>query len=235
MAVNLFGNIDGRSYTPPTIDLFETARRQSAELDTICETEFGKSNPPVKLEISREGLRALHGSKLKGSMDINEMTEEIKYISRHQPIESFTNRFSRVMPDTYLQLKNSGTAVAEEKGLVLMNSFRDICDEIVSGYAEGNRIRYKEDDTVENGFVRISREEELSILFNEFSAFVENRFGKQHQENALRVAEQTNHIQKTNQRFGIGTSQFFEPLQIPANFVEELLANAKSYIASNTF
>lgn len=41
--------------------------------------------------ISEEGLRALHGSKMKGSVDIQRQMEEMRYISEHQPVESFTN------------------------------------------------------------------------------------------------------------------------------------------------
>lgn len=230
MAVNLFGNINGRSYNPPTVDLFEMAHKQNSQFINISENKFGKESMPIKVEISQEGLRALHGSKLKGSMDIDEVTNEIKYLFEHQPIESFTNRFSQITPNEYLQLKGSGTSIAEEKRDALMSSFRNICDEIVSGYEKGNRIRYMEDDTAEEGFVKISIAEELSILLEEFSLFVENRFGKQHQEDAKKLAEATNDIQKTKQRLGVGTNQFYEPMQIPTGFVEKMIADAKSYI-----
>lgn len=106
-----------------------------------------------------------------------------------------------------------------------MDNFRDICDEIVSGYAQGNRTRYKEATTSENGFVKITKEEELSILLEEFSMFVKNRFGKQHQEDAIKVAEQTNDFPETK--------QYYEPLQIPADFVEKLLKGARQYIEYN--
>ena len=189
--------------------------------------------PAVKLDISEEGLWALHGSKLEGSYNLNEVLDERKFMIEHQPIESFTNRFSRIKPNDYLQLKGSGTSIAEQKGKTLMDNFRDICDEIVSGYAQGNRIRYMEDTTSEDGFVKITKEEELSILLDEFSAFVKNRFGKQHQEDAIRVAEQTNDIQKIRQELGVGTKEYYEPLQIPVGFAEKLVEDARQYIEYN--
>ena len=139
MAVNLFGNIDGRSYNPPSIDLFEMARKQNNQLVCNNELSFSKENMPVKIEISQEGLRALHGSKLNGSINIVDVTNEIKFISEHQPIESFSNRFAKIVSNDYLQLKGSGTSATEEKGNLLLDSFRNICDEIVLGYKEGNR------------------------------------------------------------------------------------------------
>lgn len=230
MAVNLFGNINGRSYNPVTVDLFEMARKEKDSLVGINKLEGVRADTSVKFEISQEGLRALHGSKLNGSMNIDDVTNEIKYISEHQPIESFTSRFSQAMPNVYLQLKGSGTSAAEENGNSLLSSFRNICDEIVSGYEEGNRIRYIEDDTSEDGFIKISKSEELSILLEEFSLFVENRFGKQHQEEAQKLADATNDIQNTKQKLGIGTNEYYEPMQIPTGFIENLLKNAKQYI-----
>ncbi len=134
------------------------------------------------------------------------------------------------MPDDYLQLKGSGTSIAEEKGNSLLSSFRNICDEIVSGYAEGNRVRYIVDDTSEDGYAKISKEQELSILLEEFSAFVENRFGKQHQEAAIKLAEATNDIQNTKQGLGVKANEYYESIQIPAGFVEKLLQEAKQYM-----
>lgn len=230
MAVNLFGNIDGRSYNPPSIDLFEMARKQNNQLVCNNELSFSKENMPVKIEISQEGLRALHGSKLNGSINIVDVTNEIKFISEHQPIESFSNRFAKIVSNDYLQLKGSGTSATEEKGNLLLNSFRNICDEIVLGYKEGNRIRYIEDVTSGDGFVKISKSEELSILLEEFSLFIENRFGNRHQEEAKKLAEATNDIWNKKQKLGVGTNEYYEPIQIPAGFVERLLNEARKYI-----
>ena len=51
--------------------------------------------PAVKVNISAEGLRALHGTKLPGSIDIKAEQERMRYASEHQPVESFRSRLAR--------------------------------------------------------------------------------------------------------------------------------------------
>ena len=80
MAINLYGNVSG-TYQKPNIDLFEMARKQNNQPVKFCDTEAGKNLPAIKVNISEEGLRALHGSKMKGSVDIQKQMEEMQYIS----------------------------------------------------------------------------------------------------------------------------------------------------------
>mgnify|MGYP000260276091 CR=1 FL=1 len=108
MAINLYGNVSG-TYQKPNIDLFEMARKQNNQPVKFCDTEAGKNLPAIKVNISEEGLRALHGSKMKGSVDIQKQMEEMQYISEHQPVESFTNRLSRVMQNSYVQFSESNS------------------------------------------------------------------------------------------------------------------------------
>ena len=79
MAINLYGNVSG-TYQKPNIDLFEMARKQNNQPVKFCDTEAGKNLPAIKVNISEEGLRALHGSKMKGSVDIQKQMEEMQYI-----------------------------------------------------------------------------------------------------------------------------------------------------------
>lgn len=102
MAVHLYGNVNG-TYQKPNIDLFEMAKKQNNQPIRFCDTEAGRNVPAIKVNISEEGLRALHGSKMNGSVDIQKQMEEMQYISEHQPVESFTNRLSRVMQDSFVQ------------------------------------------------------------------------------------------------------------------------------------
>ena len=75
MAINLYGNVSG-TYQKPNIDLFEMARKQNNQPVKFCDTEAGKNLPAIKVNISEEGLRALHGSKMKGSVDIQKQMEK---------------------------------------------------------------------------------------------------------------------------------------------------------------
>ena len=225
-------NVNG-TYQKPNIDLFEMAKQQNNQPARFCDTEAGKNIPAIKVNISEEGLRALHGSKMKGSVDIQKQTEELKYISEHQPVESFTNRLSRVMQNSFVQFieDNSDKKLTiEKKGEILLEEFRGICDEITSGYEEGNRVRFISDDSTEDGYRKLSKEDELSILLSEFSDFVELRFGKEHQERSIKEANALNDMQKIKQQLGYGDVKYYEPEYIPDGFVESLIKNANQYV-----
>ena len=234
MAIHLYGNVNG-TYQKPNIDLFEMARKQNNQPVKFCDTEAGKNVPAIKVNISEEGLRALHGSKMKGSVDIQKQMEEMQYISEHQPVESFTNRLSRVMQDSFVQFTEDNSdekLTIQKKGEILLEEFRGICDEITSGYNEGDRVRFIADATTEDGYRRLSKDDELSILLSEFGEFVEGRFGKEHQEQSIKVAKAVNELQKVKQELGYGDIQHYEPEYIPDNFVEDLLKAASQYVNS---
>ena len=232
MAINLYGNVNG-TYQKPNIDLFEMAWKQNNQPVKFCDTEAGKNLPVIKLDISEDGLRALHGSKMNGSVDIHKQMEEMQYISEHQPVENFTNRLSRVMSNSYVQLSESNAdekLTIQKKADILLGEFKSICDEINSGYDGGTRVRFIEDSTTTDGFRKLSKDEELSILLNEFSHFVEGRFGKAHQEESEKVAKIVNDLQRVKQEMGIGDIRYYEPEYIPSDFVEKLLKAASEYI-----
>ena len=234
MAVHLYGNVNG-TYQKPNIDLFEMAKKQNNQPIRFCDTEAGRNVPTIKVNISEEGLRALHGSKMNGSVDIQKQMEEMRYISEHQPVESFTNRLSRVMQNGYVQLTESDSdekLTIQKKADILLEEFRGICDEITSGYKEGDRVRFIADATTEDGYRRLSKDDELSILLSEFGEFVEGRFGKEHQEQSIKVAKAVNELQKVKQELGYGDIQHYEPEYIPDNFVEDLLKAASQYVNS---
>jgi len=210
------------------------AKKQNNQTVKFCDTEAGKNVPALKVNISEEGLRALHASKMKGSVDIQKQMEEMRYISEHQPVESFSNRLSRVMQNSYEQFiedNSDENLIIEKKAEILLEEFRGICDEITFGYDEGNRVRFIEDSTTEDGYRKLSKDDELSILLREFSDFVEGRFGKEHQEQSMKVAKVVNDFQKVKQELGYGDIHYYEPECIPDNFVEDLLKAANQYVA----
>lgn len=69
----------------------------------------------------------------------------------------------------------------QEKTDALVKGFESLYDEIKTGYAEGTRVRFVEDDTSEDGFRRISMNEEVGILKDEFEKFLHGRFGEEQQ------------------------------------------------------
>ena len=168
MPINLYGNING-TYQPPQINLLDSVKPQNSPV-RYNETEVGKNNPVVKVNISKEGLRALHGSKLPGSVDIKAEQERIRFASDHQPTESYYTRMSREMNNALEQKRaeNNGNLTIEDRENAIMNSFKSIADEIVSGYDNGTRIRFVEDSDSEDGYRRLTKEDELEILQKEF-------------------------------------------------------------------
>ena len=68
-----------------------------------------------------------------------------------------------------------------DKENALMNSFKSIADEIVSGYEDESRIRFIQDAASDDGYSRLSKTDELMLLKQEFEDFVESRFGIKHQ------------------------------------------------------
>ena len=202
MAAYLYGNVYG-TYQRPDINLFEMAKTENVKMTRFCDAEAGKAMPVLKVNISKEGLRALHGSQLKGGIDVKKAEEELRYISEHQPVESFTNRLSRALQNSYLQSSDNGTdkqISIHEKAEILQNEFENICDEIVTGHDDGNRVRFIADETSEDGYRKLVKADELSILLNEFEEFVEKRFCKQNREESISVAQ--NLLKAANQYIG---------------------------------
>lgn len=231
MVVNLFGNIND-IYQKQNIDLLEMAKKQNRQPVQFCDREVGMNTPVIKIDISEEGLRALHGSELKGATDLEKMREEICFISKHQPIESFTNRFSRVLRNSYLQISGQNSDVEnliQEKADAILGEYESIYDEIVSGYEDGSRVRFIEDTTSADGYRELTKDDELSILLSEFGEIVEKRFGKQHQEESVKVAAIVNDLQKVKQEVGRGDIRYYEPEYIPDGFAEKLMKAASEY------
>ena len=245
MPVNLFGNING-TYQPPQINVFELAKQQNNKPVRFNETELGKNNPVVKVNISKEGLMALHGSKLPGSIDIKTEQERMRYASEHQPTESYYYRMAREMNSTLEQKRteNNGNLTIEDRENALMSSFKTIADdgkvyglytdedEIVQGYDSGTRVRFIEDPTSEDGYRRLTKEDELEILQKEFDDIAESKFSKRQQEAAEEIAKSLESLQKILEKRGKGSVREYYPIKIPDDFLEKLLLKSRKHIAN---
>ncbi len=234
MAVNMFGNING-TYQPPQINVFDLAKEQNNTPIRFRDTEAGKDMPAVTVNISSEGLRALHGTKFPGSIDIKAEQEKLRYTSEHQPVESFRSRLSREFQQGTEQLRADnpyGKVSMEDKEEILMKSFQDIADEIVAGHDNGTRVRFVEDPDSEDGYRRLSKDDELSILQQDFEELAEARFGKKQQEAAVMVTKQLEELHKVLERSGKSfKQQEYQPERIPDDFLERILERARMHIA----
>lgn len=232
MGMNIVGNVNG-SYKAPQIDLFEIAKTRGIEQTPVkTVASLLKNDAPIKVNISKEGLQALRGSELLGSTDLDSRIKQMEYISEHQPIESFSNRMSRELQESYAGLDYENRPSIEDKGNTVLNSFKRIADEIISGYEDGSRVRFVEDSHSADGYRRLTMNEELAILKEDFDDFVESRFGKEHQEQSAKAASAINDIQKIKDKYGLGNVVVYEPERIPEKFVENLIIAGNRYLES---
>ena len=234
MSIALYGNINGQSYRPPTINLLDSSKSQKNEQVTV--SNAFPDTPAVEVNISEEGLKALHGSKLPGSADPFETAAQIAYMSEHQPIESYESKFSQMIPSSY-EMNERGESVYvhhtnEEKVAALSEGFKSLVDEINKGYDEGTRVRYVEDSTSEDGFRKLTREEELDILQQEFDEFVDSRFGKERAAEDAKIKESLDALQELKKSLGRETKEYkLEALSDEE--AEGLKAKMRSYIGEN--
>ena len=210
MGIALYGNINGYTYRPPQLNLLDSAKSQNSNPTTVSSAY--PDMPAVEVNISDEGLKALHGSKLPGSADPFETAERIAYMSEHQPIESYESKFSQMIPSSY-EMNERGEAVYvhhtnEEKIAALSEGFKSLVDEINKGYDEGTRVRYVEDPTSEDGFRKLTREEELDILQQEFDDFVDSRFGKERAVEDAKIKESLDALQELKKSLGRETKEY---------------------------
>lgn len=234
MGIVLYGNINGYTYRPPQLNLLNSAKSQNSNQTTVASAY--PDMPAVEVNISEEGLKALHGSKLPGSADPFETAERIAYMSEHQPIESYESKFSQMIPSSY-EMNDRGEAVYvhhtnEEKIAALSEGFKSLVDEINKGYDEGTRVRFVEDPTSEDGFRKLTREEELDIFQKEFDDFVDSRFGKERAAEDAKIKESLDALQEIKKSLGRETKEYkLEALSDEE--AEGLKAKMKSLVGAN--
>jgi len=235
MGIALYGNINGYTYRPPQLNLLDSAKSQNSNPTTVSSAY--PDMPAVEVNISEEGLKALHGSKLPGSADPFETAAQIAYMSEHQPIESYESKFSQMIPSSY-EMNERGEAVYvhhtnEEKIAALSEGFKSLVDEINKGYDEGTRVRFVEDPTSEDGFRKLTREEELEILQQEFDDFVDSRFGKERAAEDAKIKESLDALQELKKSLGRGEVKEYKLEALSDEEAEGLKTKLKSYIGAN--
>jgi len=92
---------------------------------------------------------------------------------------------------------------------------------------------YALDNDSEDGYRKLSKDEELDILQQEFEEFTESRFGKKQQEAAEMVNKQMEELQKVLERSGKSSirQRAYQTEKIPDDFLEKILERARMHIA----
>ena len=226
MAVKMYGNING-PFQASKIDLFSLAKEQDSKPERLSDTKEGADIAPIKIDISAEGMRALLASKFPKWIDINSETEKRKFEFEHQPVISYKDRIFLDMYEKIDARKSGDEITLSDKKDALLGSFKDIADEISSGYEQGNRIRYVEDESSEDGYRKLTKEEELEILQNDFEELVEERFGEKHRKINDEVLAALNAFGNVMDNSWL---KYYEPEKITEEFVDGMLDQARKYI-----
>lgn len=223
MAVKMYGNING-TFQASKIDLFSLAKEQDSKPKKLSDTKEGADIAPIKIDISAEGMRALLASKFPKWIDINSETEKRKF--EHQPVISYKDRIFLDMYEKIDARKSGDEITLSDKKDALLGSFKDIADEISSGYEQGSRIRYVEDESSEDGYRKLTKEEELDILQNDFEELVEERFGEKHRKINDEVLAALNAFGNVMDNSWL---KYYEPEKITEEFVDGMLDQARKY------
>ena len=241
MQVNLFGNVNGTRYEPPKVNLLDGANKSGGQPVSIKDTSWGKDMPVLKVNISNEGLRALHGDpSMSGAYERLQKTQkELAFWSEHQPIEGLTTRINRMAQEKLAEQTISGQPTIEDKAQNYLDAYAYLYDEISKGYDSGDRIRYIEvnESNLElypndkDGFHRLTKEEELGILQDEFNALIERRFGAERQKDSEEVAKALNELQTVKSKMGRTDLKTYEPERIPDRFIERVIKASQMFAA----
>ena len=228
MSIRVYKNIND-AYQPRNIDLLSLAREQNHQPISIKDTEWGKDIPPIKVDISPEGLRALLASKYPNQISTKTWNEQYENKFEYQEITSFRDRLSLDMYEKVEAFHSASEITLSAKRGALMESFKSIADEISSGYEDGSRIRYVEDEESEDGYRKLSREEELAVLQQDFDDFVEERFGENRRMSTMEVLDTLKGF--GNVMMDISWLKYYEPEKIPEDFINGMLDESRKYIA----
>lgn len=126
-----------------------------------------------------------------------------------------------VAADTFIE-----KAVTGADGTV---TFKQLYNEISIGHSLGTRIRYIEDETAEDGFRKLTKDEELEILKQEFDDFVDSRFGAEAQAQNAKAAKAMKEIEQLKESLGKGSTSHFESELIPDGFADNLKRETGTY------
>ena len=228
MSIRVYKNIND-AYQPRNIDLLSLAREQDHQPTSIKDTEIGKDIQPIKVDISPEGLRALLASKYPNQISTKTWNEQYETRFEYQEITSFRDRLSLDMYEKVESFHSADEITLSAKREALMESFKSIADEISSGYEDGTRIRYVEDEESEDGYRRLSKEEELAVLQQDFDDFVEERFGENRRMSTREVLDTLKVF--GNVMMDISWLKYYEPEVIPEDFINGMLDESREYIA----
>ena len=128
------------------------------------------TDKPVTLSISEEGLRALHGQKLKGAVDVEElkrMEEILPKLSYNPADEHLWDMRNGITNDLNTIKEQKGSYTMDEMLSVRMGAYADAYEALERAYADGTRDVWVSDGIDENGnlkYHQVTKEEDFAYL-----------------------------------------------------------------------
>lgn len=128
------------------------------------------TDKPVTLSISEEGLRALHGQKLKGAVDVEElkrMEEILPKLSYNPADEHLWDMRNGITNDLNTIKEQKGSYTMDEMLSVRMGAYADAYEALERAYADGTRDVWVSDGIDENGnlkYHQVTTEEDFAYL-----------------------------------------------------------------------
>lgn len=151
------------------LDYAKTIQHQ--EMQRVSENpEWKDANKTVTVSISNEGLRALHGQKLKGSVDVEEMKrmeEILPKLSYNPADEHLWGMRNGITNELNVIKEQKGQYTMDEMLSVRMGAYADAYEALEKAYADGTRDVWVSDGIDENGklqFHQVTKEEDFAYL-----------------------------------------------------------------------
>lgn len=153
----------------------------------------------VTLDISKEGRELLKNETIKNmSCSLEDVLRQRKTLGN---VVMDGGRFQSKLND----LENNGICTEQDWVDCCTNTYKELYDEIVSGYANGTREKYISDENSKDGVRKLTMAEELQMLDDEYNSqcdFLEGFFEryKKEQEAVLKWASLIDKIRKDSSK-----------------------------------
>jgi len=169
--------------TRECVDITQNAQSKPVMArDVLKEMGFDK---PVKVDISEEGLAAYKkmyqnndaGKPIK-SMEIRLTEDGMVFGHKDWPdMKDFVNlngTYHKAIKEGLTQDWYSDWTSVKDKASILVTAYARAYDEIVKGYENGTRVKYKADMEAENLYRPVTKEEELADLEKSYTDWVKS-------------------------------------------------------------
>lgn len=195
----------------------------------------------VQITISEEGKQAYRSQvQSQNNITYEEMLKERERIIDIGNKNFYEADYGFAIGNKLAQYKEGkeGYRTWEEKGSDLLEVYASIYDEIVQGYKDGSVSHYVMDENEENGYRRLSLEEELAAFdraYDGYASFYETQakqsaIAKKAFQDTMEKINSTTHNKSENLQKMQETHETMSKEKIPDNIAEKLSNARQSFL-----